>query len=139
MTSATGHDAEDTARVLLAEDDADFRALLAAELRRAGYEVDEASDGRELVQMLGTIMLTQYRKPAVIVTDICMPGASGMEVAEALSRVRSKIPIVLMTAFGDAETHAHAAQLGARVVLDKPFTVSLLCDVLARTISGRVT
>jgi CheY-like chemotaxis protein len=59
----------------------------------------------------------------LIVTDIRMPGVTGMEVVEGLAGLPGCPPMILITAFGDAETHERAHQLGVAAVLDKPFEI----------------
>lgn len=105
-------------RVLLAEDDPEMRALMAWALRADGYEVHEVGDGDALLQALGTVEAGE-EGPDLVVTDVQMPGASGLEVLERLRRSRARLPVLLVTAFGDWETHARAERLGAEV-LDKP-------------------
>ena len=67
------------ARILLAEDDADLRRMLAYVLRRAGYAVLEAADGP------GALALARAARPAVAVLDGRLPGLGGLEVARALA------------------------------------------------------
>jgi len=105
--------------VLLAEDDPDMRALMAWTLRADGYEVQEVADGDELLRVLGTVEDGSER-PDLVVSDVQMPGASGLEVLARLRASRTPLPVLLVTAFGDWETHARAERLGAEV-LDKPF------------------
>jgi len=117
------------ARVLLAEDDPALRELMAGALRRDGYEVLEASDGTELLDRLEAIVTTVGRGPdavAVIISDIRMPGLTGLDLLAALRCAEWTTPVILITAFGDEETHREARELGARAVLDKPFPLEQL-------------
>jgi len=104
--------------VLLADDDHELRRLLATELRKDGFVVTEARTGIELRHRLddGTDSFD------LIVTDVRMPGLTGLAVIDGLrnGNQRSKTPVILITAFGDAHTHAEAKRLKV-VVLDKPF------------------
>lgn len=110
------------ARILVAEDDDAMRAMLVRTLIRAGYSVVEVEDGFELgdyVTMMqghgGTLA-----PPDLIVSDVRMPGRTGLE---ALGRLREQgvaCPVLLLSAFADEETHAEALRLGARQLLDKP-------------------
>ena len=105
-------------RVLLADDDRELRHLLATELRKDGFVVTEASTGVELRHRLD-----DGDDPFdLIVTDVRMPGMTGLTVIDGLrnGNPRSKTPVILITAFGDAHTHAEAKRLKV-VVLDKPF------------------
>jgi CheY-like chemotaxis protein len=115
--------------VLVAEDDLEMRRLVCRAMRRAGYQVTEAEDGRELVQALVSCVTHKPRSmPALIISDVRMPGCSGLEVLALLRRIDWTTPIILITAFGDPETHTEAQRLGAARVLDKPFDVEDLCS-----------
>jgi DNA-binding response OmpR family regulator len=114
-------------RILLAEDDKAMRALLARALRKTGYQIAECPDGMDLLKHLQSFFLPhEHEDVDLIISDIRMPGASGMEV---LSRIREQdnfLPMILITAFGDEKTHAQAKQLGAAAMFDKPFDIDEL-------------
>jgi DNA-binding response OmpR family regulator len=113
-------------RLLLAEDDREMRQLLASTLRRDGYEVIEVADGFQLFEWIGRAWLGDEELSAValVVTDIRMPGFSGLDVLAELRQAGFETPVILITAFGDHETHALGLKLGAAAVLDKPFDLS---------------
>jgi DNA-binding response OmpR family regulator len=116
--------------VLIAEDDADMRKLLAERLRREGFEVLEARDGRELVELIAAQVLggSGDRPPIdLVISDVRMPGMSGLDALASLRRHDWGTPFIVITAFGDADTHAEARRLGAAAVFDKPFDVDDLC------------
>ena len=119
-------------RVLLAEDDAEMRRLLGWALRKDGYEVIEARDGAECVGYAQPWVFRGRRvePPDVIVSDVRMPGWSGLEVLGILRAGDAAIPVILITAFGAPDAYAEAWRLGAAAVLTKPFDV----DDLRRTI-----
>jgi CheY-like chemotaxis protein len=106
-------------RALLADDDEDSRALLATILRRAGFEVVEASDGQELLERYSAMRSTAHAGPDVVVSDIGMPGCDGISATQVL-RSDSLVPIVLITAFDDAATLQSARSAGADLVMFKP-------------------
>lgn len=107
-------------RILLAEDDAEMRDLLAAELRRDGYDVIEARNGLELVHAIHRFEAA--RSPLhLVITDVRMPGFDGLEVLEYMRYAELPVPVIVMTAFGDPGTHSSAYRNGARLVFDKPF------------------
>lgn len=114
-----------SARVLLAEDNRELRRLLAAGLRRNGYVVIEAATGFELLERLGDLALRDEAFD-LIVSDVRMPGPTGLVAVEGLRHATGApgvaTPVLLITAFGDATTHAEARRLGA-VILDKPFDI----------------
>jgi CheY-like chemotaxis protein len=108
-------------RVLLAEDDPDMRRLLAARLRAAGHHVVEASDGVGIVDVIESMVWSEPPDAFdVIVSDVHMPGLSGLDVLAALRCSGLPTPVILITAFGDDDVHAEALELGAVAVLDKP-------------------
>lgn len=116
-----------SARILLAEDDADFRALLAQTFRARGYDVTECADGPGLVSKLGTYLL--FGPPAefdLVISDICMPGATALEILEAMRECEGLPPVVLITAFPSDDTRQIARRLGVAAILEKPFEVEEL-------------
>jgi DNA-binding response OmpR family regulator len=112
-------------RILVAEDDDEMRHLLVAALRRDGYEIIEARDGTEAVGYLYPLVFGDCTAapPDLIITDIRMPGWTGIRVLEMVRGGHVPTPVILITAFGAAETHAEARDLGAAGVFDKPFDV----------------
>jgi DNA-binding NtrC family response regulator len=115
--------------VLLAEDDAELRKLIAATLRGEGYEVLEAANGMELLDALELMIVR--RRPYAIVSDVRMPLLSGMDVLAVMRAASTEIPVILITAFGDIDTHGEAHDLGAAAILDKPFDMSALVALLS--------
>ena len=111
-------------RILLAEDDAAMRAMLAQALRRDGYDVIEVHDGGELLMRIEQAMGhgDTDRPFDLVISDVRMPYLSGVEVLAELWRIDSlSTPVILITAFGDPSLHEEAQQLGAVAVIDKPF------------------
>lgn len=119
-------------RVVVAEDDDELRRLIAHALRDDGYEVIEARSGMELLDQLSSLILSADTQsiPHVVVSDIRMPGVTGLEILDGLRASRGILPFILITAFGDADTHQEALRLGAVTVLDKPFRLRELKRVL---------
>jgi two-component system cell cycle response regulator CpdR len=126
------HESPDTARILLAEDDAALRSLLAARLRANGDEVTELADGGRLLVELAACMKPGGRgAPDLIVSDVRMPVMTGLEMAIAVRDVRKGTPLILMTAFPDAEL-ARRVQLLDAHLLPKPFDIETLQRLVAR-------
>ncbi len=127
------------ARVLVAEDDFELRRMIALALRKDGYEVAVARDGTELLEMVAEAYLGDGPGFAfdVIVSDIRMPGWSGMQVLQGLADRDRPTPVILITAFGDAKTHMLARDLGAVCVLDKPFEMDDLRMVVLNTVGAK--
>ncbi len=111
-------------RILLAEDDAELRRVLSWSLRQDGFRVTEAEDGGQLLaQLASALTLERGFSYDLIISDIRMPGVTGMEVLAGLKSFNDSPPVVLITAFGDEATHAEAERFGAAAVFDKPFDV----------------
>lgn len=121
-------------RILLAEDDAEMRALVSGDLRRAGYSVVECADGAALLDRLDSACRTQGLGVDLVVSDVRMPELTGLEVLERLRRADPFTPYIVVTAFGTSETRRAAARLGAIAVLDKPFEIK---DLL-RLVEGAI-
>ena len=114
-------------RILLAEDDAAMREVLVDALVEAGYDVIVASDGHELLDRIGEAWLEEDYD--LVLSDVRMPGCSGLRAIEALRERDWATPIVFMTAFGSPRAHGEAQRLGASM-LDKPFEVDELLDTV---------
>ena len=102
-------------KVLVADDDAELRELIAFTLAQAGYLVIKASDGSAAVRLFTA------ESPDLVVLDINMPALSGFQVCEAI-RARSRVPVMMLTVRGEEEDLVRALGLGADDYLTKPFS-----------------
>jgi DNA-binding response OmpR family regulator len=107
-----------TPLVLVADDEEDIRALVAFRLRRAGYDVITAADGAEALTLATT------RLPDLIVLDMMMPKATGLEVTRSLREQDSTgdIPVILLTARAQEADVASGFEAGADDYVKKPFS-----------------
>jgi DNA-binding response OmpR family regulator len=115
-------------RILIAEDDREMRRLVADALRKEGYQVLEVETGEQLFLWLAHQHLSspiRYKAVDLVLTDIRMPGRSGLDVVASLVEAGWRVPVIFMTGFGDDYTRHRAAELGARL-LDKPFRIEQL-------------
>jgi CheY-like chemotaxis protein len=117
-------------RILLAEDDAEMRALVSGDLRRAGYGVVECADGAALLRRLESGSGAQGMGVDLVVADLRMPELTGLEVLERLRGADPFMPFIVVTAFGSENTRRAAARLGAMAVLDKPFEIADLLHLV---------
>lgn len=108
-------------RVLVAEDDDEMRSLIALALKQDGYRIGECRNGVELLSQLQRRGERNRDAVSLVISDVRMPGASGLAILEGLSRQPEAPPVILITAFGDSETHTETRRLGAVACLDKPF------------------
>jgi CheY-like chemotaxis protein len=98
---------------MVVDDERDIRYLVRILAERAGYRVTEAGDADEALQILQQRML----EPQLLLTDIVMPGMSGLTLAARAHQIRPSLPVMFMTGFADE----FQAQLSGSVVLRKPF------------------
>ena len=107
-----------TPLVLVADDEEDIRALVAFRLQRAGYDVITAADGAEALTLATT------RLPDLIVLDMMMPKATGLEVTRSLREQDSTkdIPVILLTARAQETDVASGFAAGADDYVKKPFS-----------------
>ncbi len=114
-----------TTRVLLAEDEEDLREFLSTMLAKDGYEVVAVRDGAELLDYLGSVHLQDgsARPVDLIISDIQMPGWTGLQILQGIRAKDWATPIILITGFGTREIRREAHRLGVTAFFDKPFDV----------------
>lgn len=118
----------ETAHVLVVDDESAIRYSITKTLQRVGYQVDSAASGEEALEMLAR------QTYDVILTDIRMPGISGVEL---LARVRESAPeaiVILLTGYASLETAVESLRLGAHDYLIKPSSSQDIRDSVARGI-----
>ena len=127
------------ARVLLAEDDANLRAMMADRLREDACEVLEAVDGYDTICKLDSIAdtATPFGHLDLVVMDVRMPGMSGLEIAYLLRSWRWRTPVMLVTAYPDTDLLKEAARLGA-ALLAKPFGLRRFGQAAREVLRGGV-
>jgi len=101
--------------VLVVDDKEMLRDSVAVTLQRAGFTVIGAADAQSALANISS------RRPDCVVTDLKMPGMTGLELIEKIRHLDDELPIVLMTAFGTIETAVKAMKLGAFDYITKPF------------------
>ncbi len=123
------------ARILLAEDDPEFRSLLALVLAGDGYEVDQVSDGTAFMQWLEHWPDIQQlaHDCQLIITDVRMPGCSGLDVVSGLRGRGSDVPVIVLTALRDESTQRRVVGLGA-AMFNKPFDLDDLRMAVLNTL-----
>ena len=100
--------------LLLVEDKIELRAMLRKALERNGFRVEEAPDGSAAIQKI------RAKRYQMVVTDLKMPGASGLDVLRESKQADSTIPVILLTAFGSVEEAVSAMKEGAFDFIQKP-------------------
>ena len=117
---------------LVVDDDPAILALISAHLRRLGFEVLEARDGRTAIKTLDTV------RPTLLCVDLMLPESSGFDVCEHVRHTPSLkgLPILMVSARGMPEDRAMAEELGVRRYLVKPFTQAQFIALVKETLEG---
>ncbi|MBK7405785.1 MAG: sigma-54-dependent Fis family transcriptional regulator [Phycisphaerales bacterium] len=119
--------------VLVVDDKEMMRDSVSSSLKRAGFEVALAERGDAAIEQIAR------RRPDVVITDLKMPGMTGIELLEQIRLIDDEVPVVLMTAFGTIETAVEAMRLGAFDYITKPFEGDELVITVKRAVNhGRV-
>lgn len=123
MTTNSG-----TAHILVVDDESAIRYSITKTLQRVGYQVESAASGEEALQMMG------QQRYDVVLTDIRMPGISGVEL---LGEVKTQAPdaiVILLTGYASLDTAVESLRLGAHDYLIKPSSSQDIRDSVARGI-----
>lgn len=110
----------DKIKILVVDDESRMRKLVHDFLAREGYEVLEAGDGEEALDIF-----YQQKDIALLVLDIMMPRINGFEVCREI-RQTSKVPIIMLTAKGDERDELNGFDIGADEYISKPFSPKIL-------------
>ena len=113
-------------RVLVVDDDAAIRTVVAQALRRAGHDVQTAETLAQLDRMLAT------RVPDVLITDVILPDGDGIARAQEIGERLPQLPVIILSAQNTLTTAVRAAEVGAYEYLPKPFDL----DDLTRAVAG---
>jgi len=121
--------AKKPARILVVDDDEGIRQLVHTLLKNAGYRADSVEDALEAQKRLAK------KNYDVVVSDIMMPGMSGIDLLKILQQNASDVPVILMTGNPDLETAAEAIRAGSAVdYLSKPFSTDQMLKTVARAV-----
>ena len=116
-------------RILIVEDEEKLRRVVELQLLAAGYEVDNAGSAEEALRLAD--------RASLILTDLRLPGMDGLELLSILRRQDSRVPVVVMTAFGTVEKAVEAMKAGAADFLTKPFSLDHLLAVIGKALEFR--
>jgi DNA-binding NtrC family response regulator len=117
------------ATILVVEDEEKLRRVVELQLKGAGFEVEQAGNVEDAMRLAD--------RADVILTDLRLPGVSGLELLANLRRQDSHTPVVVMTAFGSIETAVEAMKAGAVDFLPKPFSLDHLMTVVNKALELR--
>jgi DNA-binding NtrC family response regulator len=116
-------------RILIIEDEERLRRVIELQLRSAGFDVDQARSVEDGLTLTPTADL--------VLTDLRLPGMSGLDLIAQLRRQNSTVPVIVMTAFSSVETAVEAMRAGALDFLPKPFSMDHLMTVVQKALEFR--
>jgi DNA-binding NtrC family response regulator len=120
MPPKTNHPSSSATRILIVDDDAGQRSLLSSFLNGQGFETVPVSSGERALKVLGE------HEFAMMISDVRMPGISGLETLRRLRKVRPALPVLLVTAYADIRDAVVAMRDGAVNYLEKPIDLDEL-------------
>lgn len=115
-------------RVLVVDDEASIRDLLAKTLALAEYDVDLAPDGRTALERLRIVPYD------LLIADLKMPGVDGLSVIREARRFKADIPVIIITGFSTEASAIEAVNLGVSGYLTKPFRVPRVLAAAAKAL-----
>jgi len=113
-------------RIVLIDDEVDIRDVMSFSLHDAGYQVTTAPDGETGIGLCGTV------SPQIVITDIRMPGISGLDVLKKVKQHDPEIEVIVITAFAEMDLAVQALQLDASDFITKPVNDNALHLALKR-------
>jgi excisionase family DNA binding protein len=128
QTAPSPRRATDHPRILVVDDESSIRDLLAKTLALAEYDVDTAADGRAAIERL---RLYPYD---LLIADLKMPGIDGLNVIREAKRLKSDLPVIIITGYSTETAAIEAVNLGVSGYLTKPFRVPQVLAAAAKAI-----
>ncbi|NLI82827.1 MAG: sigma-54-dependent Fis family transcriptional regulator [Deltaproteobacteria bacterium] len=120
-------------KILIVDDDPQLRQSFERLLLQEGYAVQTAPTGEAAMAVIRQSALD------LVIMDVCLPGMSGLEVLRTMRETDSRIPVIVMTAFGTTETAIEATKIGAFDYVLKPFEIPEILALMKRAIeAGRI-
>src|SRR3954469_23317856 len=118
--------------ILIVDDEADIRMLIASILRDEGYATREAADSEEALAAIHT------RQPTLVILDIWLQNSQfdGIEILQRMHAEMPSVPVVMISGHGTIETAVEAIKIGAYDFIEKPFKADRLLLVVARAIEA---
>ena len=118
-------------RVLVVDDDTDTRELISLVLSQAGYDVDEAADG------FAALAKVSQQRPDAVVTDLRMPGMSGVDLLQRIRRIHGDVPVIIATGLETWDLCTAAESYGAVCCMVKPIDLEDLVWKIEMELASR--
>ncbi len=121
---------ERTGKILIVDDEQNMRIALFEALKRNGYEVEVAENGRMALELL------QKSNPDILITDIRMPEIDGLELLHQAKQMKPELPVVIITGYATINTAVEAMKNGAFDYIMKPFPVEVIENTVERVFAN---
>ncbi len=118
-------------QILIVEDDEQMRALLQDMIEEEGYQTDSVNNGSEAFRKLVRESFD------LVITDIRMPGLTGLDILPGIKKLQPDVPIIVITAFGSEEIRLRALARGANSYLEKPIHFHKLKTLIHEVVSSK--
>ena len=116
-----------SALVIVVDDESDvvdlFRQQFRRDLRAGRFEMDFASSASDALMQIAN---ASARPLILILSDINMPGMTGLDMLPKIKKIRPEVPVIMITAYGDDQTRKQAIERGAAGLLTKPIDFAML-------------
>lgn len=116
-------------KILIVDDQKGVRRLLEELFKKEGWDVNVAADGKEAIDKVAEIL------PDIILMDVKMPNMNGLEASQIILETYGRIPIIMMTAYGEIEVVKKALDAGVKKCITKPFDIMVLRDTVNNLIT----
>jgi len=122
-------------RILIIEDDEEMRSLLKDSMEEEGFETDSVSNGSDGLRKLVKESFN------LIITDIRMPGLTGLDILPGIKKLQPEVPVIVITAFGSEEVYRRSIGRGAAGYLEKPIHTNKLKTLIHEMVfsKGKMT
>ena len=117
-------------KILIVDDEKSTRSLLKYILLSDDFDLIEAEDGKEALELL------KKQKIDLMITDRSMPQMGGLELLKELRRLKSKLPVIVISAYGEESLWGEAIGLGALDYIVKPFAADVVLNVVRKNLFG---
>jgi DNA-binding NtrC family response regulator len=122
---------KNTGRILIIESDQEIRSLLIDFIKDEGYEADSVEKGTYAFKKLMTGSFD------LIITDIRLPGFSGLDILPGLKQIQPETPVVVIKAFESEDAYSEARERGANAYLEKPIQLQKLGELIHEIVSSK--
>jgi DNA-binding NtrC family response regulator len=121
---------ESTKNIVVVDDEPSFRNILSSILQNEGYSVETASDGDEVIPLVGK------KKIDLMLLDIQMKRVGGFEVLEYVKKNKPEIKVIMLTGFSELANAVKSKSMGAEAFISKPYDLIDLLDTIKSVLAS---